>query len=125
MAGIGTKEASIRNRPSSCLQGGDRVLGQLALKHHQRLHNGKQRTRRAERLHVLHSERRVVFGAVDSISISNTHGSTGIPDTHGSTGIPDTHGSTGVPDTHGSDVLSSEARDGGTAGVVRVDEELA
>ena len=107
MAGIGTKEASIRNRPSSCLQGGDRVLGQLALKHHQRLHNGKQRTRRAERLHVLHSERRVVFGAVDSTGISNTHGSTG------------------VPDTHGSDVLSSEARDGGTAGVVRVDEELA
>ena len=48
-----------------------------------------------------------MFGAVDSIGISNTHGSTGIPD------------------THGSDVLSSEARDGGTAGVVRVDEELA
>ena len=57
-----------------------------------------------------------MFGAVDSIGISNTHGSTC---------VSNTHGSTGVPDTHGSDVLSSEARDGGTAGVVRVDEELA
>lgn len=107
MAGIGTKETSIRDRPSSCLQGGNRVLGQFALKHHQRLYNGKQRTRRAERRHVLHGERRVVFGAVDSI------------------GVPGAHGSTCVSNTHSGDVLSGEARDGSTAGVVRVDEELA
>ena len=107
VAGIGTKETSIRDRPSSCLQGGNRVLGQFALKHHQRLYNGKQRTRRAERRHVLHGERRVVFGAVDSI------------------GVPGAHGSTCVSNTHSGDVLSGEARDGSTAGVVRVDEELA
>lgn len=125
VAGIGTKETSIRDRPSSCLQGGNRVLGQLALKHHQRLHDGKQRTRRAERRHVLHGERRVVFGAVDSIGVPGAHGSTCVSNTHGSTGVSNTHGSTCVSNTHSGDVLSGEARDDSTAGVVGVDEELA
>lgn len=98
MVGIGTKETPTRDRPNNCLQGGNRVLCQLALKHHQRFHNGKQRTRRTERRHVPGGERRAVSDAVDSTCVS---------------------------DTHGGDVLSGEARDDSAAGVVRVDEELA